>query len=151
MSVVARATAATTLLTSASKRSAIWRCKAFFSSSACCLEASCASRMVRASIMLRRNTSTAPAMVPSSSFSGTAGYRHRGIAARKAVHHRGDRGQRAGQTAAEQERQHNGAAKNRGGAKNKMALRTCRRRLIFGGVLDQLDDSERVHRVGPDL
>ena len=67
MSVVACATAATTLLTSASKRSAIWRCKAFFSSSACCLEASCASRMLRASIMLRRNTSTALAMVPSSS------------------------------------------------------------------------------------
>ena len=61
MSWVAFATAPT------SKRSAILRCKAFFSTSACCLAASCVSRMVRASIMLRRNTSTANAMVPSSS------------------------------------------------------------------------------------
>ena len=67
MSCVAFATAATTLLTSDSKRSAIWRCKAFFSRSACCLAASCVSRIVPASIMLRRNTSTANAMVPSSS------------------------------------------------------------------------------------
>ena len=73
MSLVALATAPTTPLTSASKRSAIWRCSAFFSSSACALAASCASRIALASIMLRRNTSTATAMVPSSSLRSPPG------------------------------------------------------------------------------
>ena len=62
------------------------RCKAFFSSSACCLAASCVSRMLRDSIMLRRNTSTAPAMVPSSSRALAAGDRDVDLAARQAVH-----------------------------------------------------------------
>jgi len=64
---LAFATVATTLLTSASKRSAIWRCSAFFSSSDRCLSVCCASRSVPASMMLRRNISTAFAIVPSSS------------------------------------------------------------------------------------
>ena len=47
-----------------------------------------------------------------------AGDRHIGVAAREAVHHRGDRRQRPRQAAAEQERQHNGAGQNGKGAEN---------------------------------
>jgi hypothetical protein len=67
MSSVALATAPTTLLTSLSKRSAIWRRSALVSSSFFSLSDSSASRSVRASITLRRKTSTACAMVPTSS------------------------------------------------------------------------------------
>ena len=66
----------------------------------------------RASIMLRRNTSTAPAMVPSSSLRSPPGIVDVGIATREAVHDGGDGGQRARHAAAKQERQQGGGDQN---------------------------------------
>ena len=80
-----------------------------------------------------------------------AGDRHIGVAARQAVHHRGDRGQRPRQAAAEQERQQHGAGQDRDGAEHQIALRTRRRRLVFGGVLDDFEHRDRLAGIVLDL
>ena len=80
-----------------------------------------------------------------------AGDGHIGIAAGEAVHHRGDRRQRTRHAAAEQERQQRGAGQNGEGAENQRALRTRRRRLVFGGILDDFEHRDRLAGVVLDL
>ena len=80
-----------------------------------------------------------------------AGDGHLGIAAGEAVHDRGDRGQRTRQAAAEQERQQHGAGQDGHGAENQVALRACRRSLVFGGVLDDFQHRDRLAGVILDL
>jgi hypothetical protein len=80
-----------------------------------------------------------------------AGDRHVGIAARKTVHHRGDGGQWTRHAAADQQRDQCGDGKNGDRPQNQVALRTRRRRLIFGGILDQFDHRDRLPGVIPDL
>ena len=74
-----------------------------------------------------------------------------GIAAGEAVHHGSDRSQRTRQAAPEQECQQNGACENRNGGEDQIALRARRRRLVFGGVLDDFKDGDRLAGVIPDL
>ena len=107
--------------------------------------------MLRASIMLRRNTSTAPAMVPSSSLRSLPGIvtsisppDRRFMTAVMAA-------KRARQAAAEQERQHDRAEQDGDGAEDQIALRARRRRLVLGRILDDFDNADRLAGVIPDL
>ena len=151
MSVVACATAATTLLTSASKRSAIWRCRAFFSSSVCCLEA--LLRLAHAARLDHAAAEHVDGAGHGAEFvvALAAGDRDVDLAAGKAVHHRRDGSQRARQAAAEQERQQDRADQDGDGAENQVALRTRRRRLVLGGVLDDFENADRLAGVILDL
>ena len=80
-----------------------------------------------------------------------AGNRDVDFAAGKAVHDRRDRGQGARQAATKQERQHDRADQDGDRAKDQMALRVRRRRLVLGRILDDFENADRLTGVILDL